>query len=61
MSRPWLSKIQKSSTNVDHLQNGQSETYENNLDDFTLYLSEVSSCLINFVFNFDQNSEISTY
>ena len=43
MFRPWVSKLQNSLTNVDHLQN---ETYEDNLDDFTLYLSDVSYNLI---------------
>ena len=40
MIRPWLAKYQKLPTNVE---NGQNDTYENNFDDFTLYLSDVSS------------------
>ena len=42
MFRPWLSKYKNLSTNEDHFQNDQNETYEENLDDFTLYLSDVS-------------------
>ena len=38
MFRPWLSKYQNPSTN----ENGQNGTYEDNMDDFTLYLSDVS-------------------
>ena len=46
MFKPWFSK---SPTNTDdfHIHNGQNETYENNLDDFTLYLSDVGSHQIN--------------
>ena len=43
MFRPWLSKYQNLSTNDDHFQNGQNQTDEDNLDDFTLYLSDVST------------------
>ena len=44
MFKPWRSKFQNPPTNEDHIQN---ETYEDNLDDFTLYLSEVSFHEIN--------------
>ena len=54
MFRPWVSKLQNSLTNVDHLQN---ETYEDNLDDFTLYLSDVSYNLI-INHNFGQKSTL---
>ena len=40
MIRPWLAKYIKLPTNVE---NGQNDTYDNNFDDFTLYLSEFSS------------------
>ena len=44
MSRPYLSKPQIGYENTYH---EQKETYEDNLDDFTLYLSDVSSHPIN--------------
>ena len=44
MSRPYLSKPQIGYENTYH---EQKETYEDNLDDFTLYLSDVSSYSIN--------------
>ena len=43
MFRPWLSKYQNPSTNEDDFQNGKNETDDDNLDDFTLYLSDVST------------------
>ena len=42
MFKSWLTNSQKSSTNTDHQQNGQNEVCENPIDDFTLYLSDVS-------------------
>ena len=47
MFRPWLSKYQNCSTNEDPFLNSENEMYENSLDDFTLYLSDVSSHPIN--------------
>ena len=47
MFRLWLSKYQNRSTNEDPFQNSENEMYENNLDDFTLYLRDVSYHPIN--------------
>ena len=46
MFKPCLANSRKSSPNTDPQQNGQNEACENPMDDFTLYLSDVSSISI---------------